>query len=87
MSILCVGVGRWHEDPGQQSLEFLLQDCWWVMEMHSKYRTSLPLNPSSDGAHVQKHPVCVLCTTMLYVAGGRAALRCPENLVASLCHG
>ena len=85
-SILCVGVDCWRERPGQHALEFMLQDCWQVMEMHLKYRASLPLNPSSDEVHVQKHPVCRPCTVMLYNASGQAALQRPESLVASSCH-
>lgn len=84
MSILCVGVDRWHERPGQH---VLAPGFWQVMEMHLKYRASLPLDPSGDEAHVQKHPVCVACTTMLYNASGQAALRCPESLLASSRHG
>jgi len=85
MSILCVGVDSWHERPGQHALEFVLQDCWQVMEMHLKYRASLHLSPSSDEVRVQNHPVNMPRTVMLYNASGQAALRCPESLASSSC--
>lgn len=51
-STLCVGADGWHEHPGQDALEFMLHDCWRVMEMHLKHRTSLPCSSSSDEVHV-----------------------------------